>query len=242
MARVFKEEEYNSKRNEILDAALNLVYSKGYEQMTIQDILDSLQISRGALYHYFASKQTLLEALIERSANEAMQTFLPIAHDSNLSSVQKIQGIFDTSIRWKTMQKDLILSALRNWYSDENILVRQKLTTESLKYMSRLLVPIIRQGMQEKVFTTSYPEEVAVIFGGVALSLSDSLIGLMLSPSPDQGVYQKAQSFLSAYFDTIERILGASTGTFKGLDIEVFKEWFNEPSPDHASTLNENNG
>lgn len=53
MARLVKEEEYNAKRNEILDIALSLVYSKGYEQMTIQDILDGLHISRGAFYHYF---------------------------------------------------------------------------------------------------------------------------------------------------------------------------------------------
>lgn len=56
MARIVKEEAYNAKRNEILDIALSLVYSKGYEQMTIQDILDGLHISRGALYHYFDSK------------------------------------------------------------------------------------------------------------------------------------------------------------------------------------------
>ena len=56
MARILKEEEHTAKRNEILDAALQLVYSKGYEKMTIQDILDQLQISKGAFYHYFDSK------------------------------------------------------------------------------------------------------------------------------------------------------------------------------------------
>jgi len=237
MARVFKEAEYNTKCNEILDAAMSLVYSKGYEQMTIQDILDRLQISRGALYHYFDSKQALLEALIERSAGEAMQTLLPIVQDPNLSAIEKIQEIFDTSTRWKNMQKDLILSTLRNWYSDENALIRQKMTTESSSYMSLLFEPVIRQGIAEKVFTTRYPAEVAVIFAGVALSLSDGLIALMLTPNPDQGVYQKAQAFLDAYFDTVERILGASSGSFKVLNIEVFKEWFIESKPDPGSNI-----
>ena len=65
MARIVKEEEYVEKRNEILAVAQRLVYTKGYEQMTIQDMLDELQISKGAFYHYFGSKQALLEALIE---------------------------------------------------------------------------------------------------------------------------------------------------------------------------------
>jgi AcrR family transcriptional regulator len=48
MARIVKEEEYAARRNEILDAAQRLVYTKGYEHMTIQDILDDRHISKGA--------------------------------------------------------------------------------------------------------------------------------------------------------------------------------------------------
>ena len=65
MARVAKEEERAVKRNAILDAALQLVYTKGYEQMSIQDILTSLQISKGAFYHYFNSKQAVLDGLVD---------------------------------------------------------------------------------------------------------------------------------------------------------------------------------
>jgi AcrR family transcriptional regulator len=32
-----------------------LVFTKGFEQMSIQDILDELHISKGAFYHYFDS-------------------------------------------------------------------------------------------------------------------------------------------------------------------------------------------
>jgi len=53
MPRVIKEEDYAARRNGILDAARQLVYTKGYEQMSIQDILDALKISKGAFYHYF---------------------------------------------------------------------------------------------------------------------------------------------------------------------------------------------
>lgn len=53
MARVVKEQEYSQKRNDILDAAVRLIYTKGYERMTIQDIQADLKISSGAFYHYF---------------------------------------------------------------------------------------------------------------------------------------------------------------------------------------------
>ena len=51
MARPVKEHEYRVKRSAILDAARRLVQTKGYEQMAIQDVLDDLQISKGAFYH-----------------------------------------------------------------------------------------------------------------------------------------------------------------------------------------------
>ena len=48
MPRVVKEEDYAARRNEILDVARKLVYTRGYEQMSIQNILDALKISKGA--------------------------------------------------------------------------------------------------------------------------------------------------------------------------------------------------
>ncbi|MGD0006240.1 MAG: helix-turn-helix domain-containing protein, partial [Anaerolineaceae bacterium] len=80
MARIVKEDEYNVRRNEILESAQRFVYTRGYEQMAIQDILDDLQISKGAFYHYFTSKQALLEALIERMMLDAEQVLTPIVH------------------------------------------------------------------------------------------------------------------------------------------------------------------
>src|SRR5947199_10224002 len=98
MARVVK--EHSVRRNEILDVAQRLIYARGYEQMTIQDILDDLQISKGAFYHYFDSKQTLLEALVERMGEGAVQLLLPIVHDPLLPALDKFQHYLATLNRW----------------------------------------------------------------------------------------------------------------------------------------------
>jgi TetR/AcrR family transcriptional regulator, transcriptional repressor for nem operon len=235
MARKVKEQEFADKRNDILDSAQRLVYSKGYERMTIQDILADLQISNGAFYHYFDSKQDLLEALVERMGAAAAETLLPILQDPHLTAIQKIRGYFEASARWKSAGKTLILGMLRMWYTDENALIRQKLAARSIKGTARILEPIIRQGIQEKVFTTRYPEQVAEGIAGVALTLSENMIGLLLSPQPDPATIQKIEIVLDAYFDTIERILGAPVGSLKVFDAEVFKEWWVVSAPEPAS-------
>lgn len=240
MARSVKEEEHVAKRNEILDSALELIYSKGYERMTIQDILDGLRISRGALYHYFDSKQALLDALVDRMVTRAVESIPPIIQNPKLSALEKLQGYLDASAAWKTGQRKLIVSLLRLWYSDENALIRQKMTLESVKHTARLAFePIIRQGLEEHVFTTRFPEQVARICAGVAISLMDSIAELLLSPSSSEETLQKAQVILDAYVDTIERILGSPSGSLKGFEADAFKEWFAAKYTEAASPENE---
>src|SRR5215469_77297 len=139
MARIVKEEEYAEKRNAILDATQRLVYSKGYEQMTIQDILGDLQISKGAFYHYFDSKPALLEALVERMGEEIEKLLLAIVHDPEIAALQKLQHFFDTINRFKTARKDFLLALMYGWYRDENAIVRQKLIIKGTKHIKPFL-------------------------------------------------------------------------------------------------------
>jgi AcrR family transcriptional regulator len=235
VARIVKEAEYNAKRNEILDFTVTLVYSKGFAQMTIQDVLDGLRISRGAFYHYFDSKQALLEAVVERIGMTATEVFLPILHDQHLPAIQKFRRFFETSARWKNSEKTLIIDTLRTWYTEENMVVRQKIATKSIKFLTTILEPMIRQGIEEKVFTTRYPTQAAEIIAGVALSLSDTLVDPMISSQPDPSALQKIEIILDAYFDTIERILGAPAGSLKVLNAEDFKDWFVASQPEFES-------
>ena len=62
MARTLNPTLHTVRRDAFLDVAQRLVETKGYEAMSIQDVLDALEVSKGAFYHYFDSKQALLEA------------------------------------------------------------------------------------------------------------------------------------------------------------------------------------
>lgn len=233
MARVFKQEAHSQKRSEILDAAQQLIYSKGYERMSIQDLLDHLKISKGAFYHYFDSKQAVLEALVERMTQEAAQSILPIAQDPKLSALEKMRRYFEASARWKSSHKPLIMSLMRMWYSDENLRIRQKMAAGSVENLGKFLEPVIRQGIAEKVFTTQFPKQLAAIVAGIALGLSDILVRLMFSEQPPEETAQQIEEFLAAYVDSIERILGAPSGSLQVFEAGAFREWFvatpNEP-------------
>ena len=55
----------------ILDTAQRLFLEKGYEQTTIQDIIDNLGgLTRGAIYHHFKSKEEIIDAVSDRRSEE----------------------------------------------------------------------------------------------------------------------------------------------------------------------------
>ena len=230
MARTVKEATYAVKRKEILDAAQRLVYTKGYEQMSIQDILNELQISKGAFYHYFDSKGDLLEALIERMVQDAEPVILPIVHDPQLSALEKMHGLFDASARWKTARKDYLMSLMRVWYADENALIRHKTYTRTIKYISTWLAAIIRQGIAEKVMATPYPDQMGEMVLVLLENMGDAFMDLLLADSNDATSLQRAIELVTAYNDALERMLGTASGSLNLVDVAILKEWF-MPSP-----------
>lgn len=220
MARTVDEQARRTKRRAILELAGNLVRTKGYERMTIQDVLDGMGISRGALYHYFDSKEALLEALVEQFGEDAVAALLPVVHDPGLTAVEKFHRYAATSARVKASQPELVAEVLHTWYGNHNVLVRQKLTDGTLNYTAPVILePIIRQGVAEGTFTTGYPEQTARIVAGMLLNLADTLAGLLFLDEPTGPVEERASELVSAYSEGIERILGAPEGSLR-LDID----------------------
>jgi AcrR family transcriptional regulator len=231
MARVIKPREHAGKRNEILDAAERLMYTKGYEQMAIQDILTALGISKGAFYHYFDSKQALMEAMIERAMDAVEQVLEPIVQDASLGALTKLQRYFDTAARWKAARKAYMLELLRVWYDDHNAIVRQKMLTASIKHLTPLLAGIIEQGVREGVFSAPYPAQAAEIVVSLFQSFGDSCLAPLLLPAAPRDATQatedarRLESALAAYTDALERVLGAPRGSLVLADVDTLKEW-----------------
>lgn len=230
MARTVHQEKHAVKRKEILDAAQRFVYTKGYAQMAIQDILNDLQISKGAFYHYFDSKGDLLEALIEQMRQDVEPLILPIVNDPDLPALDKLHRFFDTVARWKTARKAYLLSILQVWYIDDNALVRQKATTNVIKQVAPLLAQVIHQGIAEGVLTTSFPDQSAEIVLLLLTGLGDTFMELLFGTEPSSEKRQRATKVVAAYNNAMERVLGAAAGSLNLVDAETLNEWFISPT------------
>jgi AcrR family transcriptional regulator len=228
MARTVKKAEYTAKRNQILDAAQRLVYTKGYERMTLQDILADVQISSGAFYHYFDSKPAVLEAFIERIRQAVEQPLLPIVHDPHLSALDKLQRFFDTLDRLRLAHKTDVVKLGRVWYTDDNAIVRQKVDEAVVKQRAPLLTAIVRQGVREGVFTTTYPDQAGEVVLSLLQGMGNTHAKLLLSleqEGDDLQCIERIVTIHAAYMEAIERVLGAPAHSLYRTDAAAVKVW-----------------
>lgn len=220
MARHVKPDEYAARRSEILSSALRLMYDKGYQAMTIQDVLDDLTMSKGALYHYFDSKQALLEGIVEAMGESGAAALDAVVADPDLGAIEKFHAYFRASNKWKADHSTEVMTAIRLWRHENNALLRQKLTQETMRTNTPALEAIITQGCTQGVFDTGHPREAAIIIAGMGLHLADAIIDAIEEDGSDPFGTRgsRAGEIVAAYTDAFERILGAPAGSLSATE------------------------
>ena len=226
MARTVNEAVRTVRREAFIEAAQRLMQTKGYEQMSIQDLLDELDASRGAFYHYFDSKQQLLEAVIERMVDAGLASIAPVLDDPDLSATAKLLGIFTGIGRWKTERKALVLALLKVWISDDNAVVREKFRHRFAGRIVPVLARVVSQGIEEKTFTARSPVETAQIMVMLLLGFQDTATDLFIARQTNEISLAAVERAFAGFSEAFERILGASPGSIRLADETILREWY----------------
>jgi AcrR family transcriptional regulator len=88
-------EYLETRRREILDAAAACFARHGFHQSSMQDICGEADLSPGAVYRYFRSKEEIIEAMCERNTVEDAETIrAAIATESTQDAFNELTRIF----------------------------------------------------------------------------------------------------------------------------------------------------
>ena len=213
------------RREAFVDVAERLIQTKAYEQMSIQDVLDEAGASRGGFYHYFDSKQQLLDAVIARMVDAAFMAVQPMVADPEISAIVKLQRFFSGIAGWKAERRDLVVGITEVWLSDDNALVREKLRERLVVKLTPLFAAIIRQGINEGVCSVAAPDDTARVL--VSLIQAANQLGTELFVASQAGnvTFETVERTLTAYSDAYERILGIPGGSL-AIDRSMLHLWF----------------
>ncbi len=139
-----KKNSRNTK-GRIISAAWELFFTQGYEDTTIEDIIEESQTSRGSFYHYFEGKDALLSSLsylFDEKYEELTETI-----DENMSSFDTLMYLNEEL--FGMIENKISLDLLARLYSSQLITKGEKHLMDHNRVYYRLLKKIVLKG-QEK--------------------------------------------------------------------------------------------
>ena len=184
-----------------MDAAEELFFiEKDYESSSINDIIGRVGLAKGTFYHYFRSKRELLNAILERQLNEFEGKVDQLAMDSKLGILEKLDALI--GLIFDLRRGDI--PELEQMVAYKNQVIQENFIMLGVTRARPLLSKIIREGIEEGLFSTDHPEE----------ALSFILSGSRIITESDQDISTSLEK-LEAVADFAERILKTEPGVFK---------------------------
>jgi AcrR family transcriptional regulator len=233
MARTLDPAAHAVRRDAFVDAALRLIQLKGYDNLSIADVIQEVGASKGAFFHYFGSKAELLAAVVDRMVDVGISGVEPVATDPELGALAKLEGVFSGIAQWKREQPEFqpaaVAELMRTWYSDENSMVVARLRAATRRRLTPLLTGILRQGVAEGVFSIASPQGTASVMTSLMLGLQDEIIPLFLGRLDGTVSFETVQSTIGTYIGAFERILGTARLAWPVADEPTLRFWFDNP-------------
>ncbi len=201
---------HDEKRKRIVDGAMNLIFLRGVGGVSVDAIIEDLDISKGTFYHYFKSKGELIEAVVEQMSRLGVEVLEQLAA-TDRTAVQKMRGYIEAS-RGTDESIQTIIQLGDALLSPEMVSLRETINHYSIDHGGPILARIIEQGVSELTFSTHHPLETAEIILSAGIRLGERNLREALAEK-SYSRQERMDELLRLYETTIERLLDATPGS-----------------------------
>jgi AcrR family transcriptional regulator len=158
MTRIVKDPV--ERRKELVDTAEQLFITKGYDQTAVSDIVKEVNLSQGAFYYYFESKEDVLVAILEKNVAVMEIALRQTAERTDLDEAVKLNAMFNQFISATVSGKKI-----HNYIHQEmNAALHKKLI--KIRFSARIaqiIADAISKGVEKGRFNVSRPLETSYI-------------------------------------------------------------------------------
>ncbi len=166
------------KRQVILDAAVRVFARKGYHAARVGDIAGEAGIAHGLLYHYFGSKEEVLETVFRENWRELLETFARI-EASDEPPLAQLEGIAKSLLRTWRAQPELVTVMVREVARSPQL----QSQVDEIRAGFLVIQRVIERGQADGSFRPELDARLAswIFYGG----LEELLTGWVLGQLPD---------------------------------------------------------
>jgi TetR/AcrR family fatty acid metabolism transcriptional regulator len=166
------------RRRRILDAAVRVFARSGYHGSRVGDIATEAGVAHGLLYHYFASKDEVLETVFRENFGQLLERFRAV-EAAEEPAPEKLEGIAKILLRTWRNDPDLVTVMVREVARSPQLQAQVDEVREAFAIVQR----VIEQGQADGTFRRDVDAQLAswVVYGG----LEEVLTGWVLRQLPD---------------------------------------------------------
>jgi AcrR family transcriptional regulator len=199
-----KEREKQARREAIMGSAREFFFTKGFNATTMDEIAHKAELSKGALYLYFASKEELyvsvmnegLSILFERT-EEALTLGLP--PDQLLRKLGEVH--YRYYLDYPEYSRIFFFSEHRNIAKQLPRELIQESMDKGMRYF-QLVMGVIQRGIEQGIFAPADPHKAAVAFwgatSGTLLLFEEEVNREIIGMDVEQLIYYTLDLFIEA--------------------------------------------
>jgi AcrR family transcriptional regulator len=208
MTRITKDPE--ERRNEILDTAQRLFIEKGYVQTSVSEIVKEIGVAQGTFYYYFKTKEDIINAIINRYTDEIV-TEAESCVNMDCDTKQKLENIALAEMRIASKNNSYL-------HRIQSADIHTRILTVLVQKLTPFYTLIIKEGIQNGLWKTDYPQE-----------LAESMLvttHILFDPGLFRRTKEEFERCVSAWLDSVEKTLGLESGWMDNLGkilVQIYK-------------------
>ncbi len=181
----------------ILEVSQRLFLTKGYDNTTIQDIVDELGgLTRGAIYHHFKSKEEIMDALTNKMFREN-NPFDTVKNQEDLNGLQKMK----MAMSLNQSDKERVNLSLQAMPILKNPRILAGIIESNRQVLSPFWLELLTEGNKDGSIHTDYAKELSELIPLFDLWLTPSIY-----PATPEEIYHKF-IFIKEIFDKMGLLL-----------------------------------
>lgn len=208
------------RKEAIMRTAEKLFFEKGYGDTSIQDILDAMSISKGGFYHYFDSKNALLEEICRQRSARDIERLRAELFSNKFTPVQKLNLLLSALNLFSREEPGYAALMLRVSYVEGDVHFRDQLRSFMLDSLRPMVDEVLREGMADGSFFTRNPGNLGRLILMLGYDVNDEVCRILAAESDNPDCVIRIMDLMDAYRESIETLCGAAFGSILLFNLE----------------------